>query len=118
RGSSPACAPGWAGDRPVVRPRLLAATRTARRGHGGVKAGPRLLAGLRTAGQAVHPFADLAKAGAELLAVLAEGAGVLSQVQGLLDELVCPGGLLGPGAGQVSHAVASFHRTTLPSPST
>ena len=63
-------------------------------------------------------LADLAEVGAELVALLTQGAGALDQVQGLLDELVCPGGLLGPGAGQVSHAVASFHRATLPSPST
>src|SRR5262249_34673316 len=82
------------------------------------RAEARLLAGRAAAGQAVRLLADLAEVVAEPAAFLAEGAGVLPQVQGLLDELAHRGGPNGPGVGKVSHAVASFRRATLPSPST
>ena len=68
------------------------------------------------AGQAVRVFADLTEAGAEPPALLAEGAGVLAQTQGLLDELLGRDGRLGPGIGKFWHTVASCPRATLPSP--
>ena len=72
--------------------------------------------GAGKAGQAVRGFADFTEAGAEPPALLAEGAGMLAQALGLLDELLGRGGRFGPGTGKRWHTVASCPRATLPSP--
>jgi hypothetical protein len=59
----------------------------------------RLRAGRTAPTRQARPCADLAEASDELAALLAKGAGMLPQVPGLLDELVCRGGRVRAGDG-------------------
>jgi hypothetical protein len=114
----PTIGAGGTFTRPWGRLRRGVLQPTPHGGKGVCHAEARLPAGRGSSDQQARLLTDLAEVGAELAALLTEGVGALDQVQGLPDEFICPGVRLGPGAGQVAHAVASCHRATLPSPST